>query len=250
MPFANQNPVLVAVAIGLLGFLVGFAKGGFATVGALHVTVLSLILPVTQAVGILLPILMVGDLFALYFYWKQWDAVILKRMLLWAILGALVGTYLLTILSTNTLRLVLGLFVLVIVIYKLVSDRLKKLAYESRPWHGPAAGALSGLSSGMFNNGGPPFNAYMLFQGASPRTFAATAAIFFAILNLVKIPGFLYTGVLDVNLLLSVWWSILFIPLGVWTARWVVSHLDAKLFEWVIIVLLVISSAILIWQGL
>jgi uncharacterized membrane protein YfcA len=250
MPFANQNPLLVAFAIALLGFLVGFAKGGFATVGALHVTVLSLIMPVTQAVGVQLAILMVGDLFALYFYWKQWDTAILKRTLPAAIVGAWVGTYLLTILSTNVLRLVLGLFVLVIVVYKLVSDRLKKVAYESRPWHGPAAGALAGLSSGMFNNGGPPFNAYMLFQGATPRTFAATAALFFAILNLVKIPGFLYTGVLDVNLLLSIWWSVLFIPLGVWVARWVITNLDAKFFEWVIIVLLVISSAILIWQGL
>jgi uncharacterized protein len=250
MLFLNQNPVFVFIVVAVLGFLVGFAKGGFATVGALHVATMSLVMPVTAAVGVLLPILIVGDVFALYAYWKQWDTAILKRTLPLAVVGALIGTYLLTVLSTNVLRLALGFFVLVIVIYKLVSDRLKAVAYEPRNWHGPVAGALSGLASGMFNNGGPPLNAYLLFQKVPPSTFAATAALFFAILNIIKVPGFLYTGVLDLNVLLSVLWAVLFIPVGVWAARWVITHMDAKYFEWVIIGLLVISSAILIWQGL
>jgi uncharacterized membrane protein YfcA len=165
------------------------------------------------------------------------------------IIGALVGTYLLAALSANALRIALAIFVLILVAYKLSSDRLARLAYQPRRWHLPAMGGLAGLASGMFNNGGPAFNSFLLLQKLPPRIFIATAALFFALLNLIKVPGFLYTGVLDVQLLLSVWWVFLFIPLGIWAARWMITHLNQQAFEWVIMGLLIVSSIILLWQS-
>ena len=106
-------------------------------------------------------------------------------------------------LSPNALRIALGVFVLILVAYKRVSDRIKSLEYQPRFWHATAAGALAGLASGLFNNGGPPFNSYLLLQKMPPRTFIATTALFFALVNLIKLAGFLYTGVLNRALLLS-----------------------------------------------
>lgn len=246
----NQNPIFVALVIALLGFLIGLTKGGFNTLGALLTPVLSLVLPVSTAVGVLLPMLIVGDVFAIYMYWRKWDAQLVGRMLPLGIVGALIGTYLLATLSPDALRIALAIFVLLLVVYKLVSDRIAALAYQPRRWHAPAVGALAGVASGMFNNGGPPFNSFLLLQKLPPRIFIATTALFFALLNLIKVPGFLYTGVLDVQLLLSLWWVFLFIPLGIWAARWLVSHVNQQTFEWIIIVLLIISSVILFWQGL
>lgn len=246
----NQDPVFIALVIALLGFLIGLTKGGFNTLGALLTPVLSLILPVSTAVGVLLPMLIVGDAFAIYMYWREWDARLVKRMLPLGIVGALIGTYLLATLSADALRVALAIFVLLLVIYKLASDRIASLAYQPRRWHAPAAGALAGVASGMFNNGGPPFNSYLLLQNLPPRIFIATTALFFALLNLIKVPGFLYTGVLNVPLLLSLWWVFLFIPLGIWAARWLVMHVNQQTFEWIIIVLLIISSIVLFWQGL
>ncbi len=245
----NHDPLFVALVIALLGFLIGVTKGGFNTLGALLTPVLSLVLPVSTAVGVLLPMLIVGDAFAIYSYWKEWDANLVGRMLPAGIGGALIGTYLLSALSPNVLRAALAIFVLFLVVYKLVSDRIKQLAYQPRRWHAPAAGALAGVASGMFNNGGPPFNSYLLLQNLPPRLFIATTALFFAILNLVKVPGFLYTGVLNVSLLLSLWWVFLFIPLGIWAARWMITHINQQAFEWIIIGLLIISSVILFLQS-
>jgi hypothetical protein len=73
---------------------------------------------------------------------------------------------------------------------------------------------LAGAASGIFNNGGLPFNSYLLLQKRPPRLFIATTALFFAILNLVKVPGFLYTGVLNVSLLLSLWHGARFVVLA------------------------------------
>lgn len=242
MPAADQNAVYVTVVIAILGFMIGFAKGGFNALGALLTPILSLVLPVASAVGVLLPMLIVGDVFAVYTYWKEWDLALVKRMLPAGIVGALAGTFLLSSVSPDGLRVVLGLFVLASVAYNFLSDRIQSMRYQPRLWHAPAAGLLSGVASGMFNSGGPPFNSYLLLQKLQARPFIATTAIFFALLNLIKVPGFLYTGVLDLPLLFSLWWVLLFIPLGIWVARMTITRLSPAAFEWIVIILLIFSS--------
>jgi uncharacterized membrane protein YfcA len=249
MPATDQNAIYVAVVITILGFMIGLAKGGFGGLGALLTPILALVLPVASAVGVLLPMLMVGDVFAMYMYWKEWDLDLLKRMLPAGIAGALAGTFLLSSVSPDALRIILGIFVLASVAYKFVSDRIQAIRYKSRPWHAPAAGLLSGVASGMFNSGGPPINSYLLLQKLKARPFIATTAIYFALLNLIKVPGFLYTGVLNPALLFSLWWVFLFIPVGIWVARMTLTRLSPRAFEWIIIVLLIFSSLWLFWQS-
>ena len=250
MPAADQDPAFVAGVIVFLGFMIGLAKGGFGGLGALLTPLLALVVPVALAVGVLLPMLMVGDVFALYMYWKEWDLALVKRMLPAGIVGALAGTFLLSWLPPDGLRIILGIFVLVVVAYKFLSDRIQAIRYEPRPWHAPAAGFLSGVASGMFNSGGPPFNSYLLLQKLKARPFIATTAIYFALLNLIKVPGFLYTGVLDVPLLFSLWWVFPFIPVGIWVARMTLTRLSPSAFEWIIIALLLFSSLTLFWKSL
>ena len=242
MPAIEESPAYLAVVIALLGFLIGFAKGGFGGMGAILTPMLALVLPVASAVGVLLPMLMVGDVFAVYMYWKEWDLDLVRRMLPAGIAGALAGTFLLSSVSPDGLRIILVIFVLVSVAYKFLSDRIQAIRYEPRHWHAPAAGLLSGVASGMFNSGGPPFNSYLLLQKLQARPFIATTAIYFALLNLIKVPGFLYTGVLNVPLLFSLWWVFPFIPVGIWVARMTLTRLSATAFEWIIIVMLIFSS--------
>jgi uncharacterized membrane protein YfcA len=94
----------------------------------------------------------------------------------------------------------------------------------------------------MFNSGGPPFNSYLLLKKVTARSFIATSAIYFAVLNLIKVPGFLYTGVLNLPLLFSLWWVFPFIPLGIWVGRITLTRVSPAAFEWIIVVLLIFSS--------
>jgi uncharacterized protein len=249
VPPIEQDPAYVAGVIAILGFMIGLAKGGFGGLGALLTPLLALVLPVALAVGVLLPMLMVGDVFALYMYWKEWDLDLVKRMLPAGVVGALAGTVLLSWLPPDGLRIILGIFVLGVVAYKFLSDRIQVIRYEPMAWHAPAAGLLAGVASGMFNSGGPAFNSYLLLQKLKARPFIATTAIYFALLNLIKVPGFLYTGVLDLPLLFSLWWVFPFIPVGIWAARMTLTRLSPSAFEWIIIALLIFSSLSLFWQS-
>ncbi len=77
----QHSPLAVAIIIACLGLMIGLAKGGFNALGSLLTPILSLVLPVSLAVGVLLPMLMVGDAFAIYVYWREWDVKLVWRML-------------------------------------------------------------------------------------------------------------------------------------------------------------------------
>jgi uncharacterized membrane protein YfcA len=88
-----------------------------------------------------------------------------------------------------------------------------------------------------------------LVQKLRARPFIATTAIYFALLNLIKVPGFLCTGVLNLPLLFSLWWVFPFIPVGIWVARKMLTRVSPSAFEWIIIALLIFSSLSLFWQS-
>jgi uncharacterized membrane protein YfcA len=168
------------------------------------------------------------------------------------ILGLIVGTLLLALLATRPddtmLRRTLGAFALIVVLYKLGSDRLRGIRYQPHNWHGYLAGGASGFGSALANAGAAPFTAYMLLQDFNPQMFIGTATLYFAIINLLKLPGVIYLGLLDFRQLLSILWSLPFIPLGVWIGRWLVERINPRTFEWSMLLLLLWMSIVLLFS--
>lgn len=239
------------IVIILAALLVGLAKGGLGGVaGALVVPALSAIMEVSTAVGVTLPLLMFGDLFALRAYWREWDAKYVRLMLPAAVVGIVLGAALLTALSDTVLRLLLGIFSLVALGYKLLSDSLTSLTYHPRDWHGVLAGGTIGFTSALANAGGPPYTAYMLMQRVPPLIFVGTSTLFFAIVNWLKLPIFLATAVIDVPQLLSMAWALPVIPLGVWIGRSIIRRMNQQIFEWFMMIALLYAGISLIVRAL
>jgi uncharacterized membrane protein YfcA len=235
--------ILIGVAL-----VIGLSKGGMgAVLGVLATPLLSLVMPVPTAISLSLPMLLIGDAFALWFYWKTWDTHYIRLLVPSAILGIIVGTALLASLDNITLRHVLGIFTLVFVVYKIADRWLRSLDYHPRNWHGYIAGAAAGLGSTLANTGGPPFTAYMLLQNVSPTVFVGTTTLFFAIVNLIKLPGLILAGLMNLNDLISVAWVIVLIPVGVYAGRWMVQRVNKAAFDWIMLVVLVIAAAVLLF---
>lgn len=235
--------ILIVVAL-----VIGLAKGGMGAVLAVLATpMLSLVMPVSSAISLSLPMLMIADGFALWFYWKTWDMHTIRLLVPSAVLGIVAGTALLASLDNVTLRHVLGIFTLLFVVYKIADRWLRSLDYHPRRWHGYVAGAASGLGSALANTGGPPFTAYLLLQDVSPTVFVGTTTLFFAIVNAVKLPGLIFAGLLDFSRLLTVIWAVPLIPVGVYTGRWLVQRINKAAFDWIMLVVLVIAAAALLF---
>ncbi len=237
----------------LAGWLVGLAKGGLSAIGPMITVLMILVMPDAekQAVGLVLLMLIVGDWFAMVNYWGLWDRRLIRWLLAGAVVGILIGAPLLNALPNEVVRRLVGVIGLLMAAYTLAQDRLSSLAYKPKDWHGSLAGGMAGFTSALSNAGGPPFNAYMLLQDVTPRIFVATATLFFALVNLLKLALFLLLStdkdsVLPLHLLPSALPGMLLVPVGVWMGKKIVDYISRGLFAAIVWVGLVISSALLL----
>ena len=223
----------------LVGILVGFSKGGLGgpVPVALTVPLLTLIIDPQVAVALVLPLLLFADLFALYFYWQQWDRRYMRLMLLPGLAGVVLGAVVLNAIDAVTLKRAIGGLTLLALAFKIASDHLALLIYHPQKWHGYFAGWASGFGSTLANVGAPPFTAYLLLQPKmTPRRFVGTTTLFFAVMNLTKLPGYMYIGIFDVERLLSISWVFALIPPAVLIARYLIDRIHQQAFEWLMMI--------------
>lgn len=240
------------IIVALACLFIGLSKGGLGgpVPVAMLTPLLSLIIPPSQAVGIVLVPLLVGDVIAVSLYWRKWDSERIKLLLPWAIIGIIIGGVLLVALANSgqnlILKRILGAFTLLMVIYKVGSSQLTSLKYEPREWHGRLAGYLAGFGSALANVGAPPYTAYMLLQKMeSPVIFLGTTSLFFAIVNLLKLPLVLTNSkILDLHLLASILWALPIIPVGAWLGRKSLRVINPQVFEQIMLALLFVLSLV------
>jgi uncharacterized membrane protein YfcA len=228
--------------------LIGLSKGGLGgSAGGAATPLMALVMPPELAIGLLLPLLMITDVFAVAAHWGHWDRRLLLLLVPASLIGITLGTALITSVSSDTLRIGLGIFVLLFVLYKLLEARIQRsLHYQPRNWHGYLAGAVAGFSSTLAHTGGPPITIYLLLQDIAPRVFIATSAAYFAIINWIKVPYYIFAGILHPGQLLEIGWLLLLIPVGVVLGRWLSVRIDKATFERVILVLLIVSAILLL----
>jgi hypothetical protein len=230
-------------------FLVSLSKGGLGGMaGTLSTPLLALVMPVNQALGLLLPIMLLADIFSVALHWKRWNARLVWLLIPGAIVGVTIGTYFITNVSTQVLKIGLAVIALLFVVYKLFEKRILGSAkYQERRWHGWLAGTTAGFTSAMAHSGVPPISIYLILQDVTPRVFIATSVLFYAILNWIKVPYYYFTGMFDFPRIWQIAWVLPIVPFGVWFGRWLVLKVPKHIFENIILALLVITALILIF---
>lgn len=228
--------------------LLGLSKGGFAGVGTAATPLLALYLPPFEAAAFLLPVLITQDIISVYFYRRDWDATNLKIMLPGALAGMTLGWLLASSISDNAVRIAVGLIGVVFVMH-VFSHRSSVEPGTTSPARGAFWGCVSGFTSFMTQSGGPPFQIYMLPLRLPKLVLVGTTAIFFAILNALKIGPYAllgqFTGV-------NMWTSLVLLPVAIAAnvaGIWLVRHTPTGLFYNIAYALLLVISVALLWQG-
>jgi uncharacterized protein len=103
---ANWSALLVSV---LAVLFIGISKAGFGgALGLLSTPLCVFAFGPRDAIGILLPLLCAGDAFALYPYWRKWDARNLRYLLPGVVVGVLAGVQLIGRFSARELNIAIG----------------------------------------------------------------------------------------------------------------------------------------------
>lgn len=234
-------------------FLQGMSKGGVPGLTVLAIPFVAMVIPGKASTGLVLPMLVVGDLFALA-YWRRSVCVRdLMRAFPWALVGVLVGWRLLGRINDAWMQPVVGATVLLIlgiqVYRKLRKDNANAKTNEGTRQaairrHGFAVfmGSLGGITTMLANAAGPVIGAYLLSLRLSKETFLGTCAWFFFLLNWVKVPFMVDQGMITRGSLVT---NALMVPalvVGVVCGIFVARRVKQKTFEWMVIVLAGLAS--------
>ena len=244
----TDNPTVFLVMLVAVTFLVSLSKGGLGGMaGSLSTPLMALVLPVNQVLGLLLPIMLLADVFSIALHWRRWNARLVWLLIPGGVVGVSIGTYFIANVSTQVLKIGLATIALLFVVYKLLEKRiLGSIKYQEKNWHGWLAGSTAGFTSAMAHSGVPPISIYLMLQNVTPRVFVATSVLFYALLNWIKVPFYYFTGMFDFQRLWQIAWVFPIVPFGVWIGRWLVTKVSKVVFDNIILVLLVITAVLLI----
>ncbi len=236
----------VVAAVAAAALLVGLTKGGLGGLGPVITLLVATAVPTKVAVGVLLPILMVGDVNALWAHWGRWDRQAARALLPGAIAGVVVASVFLRAMSERALELFIVAISIAFAVYRITEPRLRSTPLVVRPVHGVAAGVTAGITSTIAHVGGPPVSVYLLARRVPPRDFVATSALVFTVVNWTKVPGYLAADLFDRTLITRLWPVVFLIPPGVLLGRFVVTRLSQRVFDALILFSLVTGAILLL----
>ncbi|MEM1403965.1 MAG: sulfite exporter TauE/SafE family protein [Pseudomonadota bacterium] len=243
-----SDPAFYFVAIPAV-LLYGVAKGGFGgAIAILAVPLMTLVMPPAQAAAILLPILVVMDMVAIYTYRGHFDGLALRLLLPGAVLGVCIGYLLAEYLNDEIMRLIVGSVAVVFGLQFLAGMSTFVGSTHHRPT-AMAFGTLAGFTSFSIHAGGPPFTMYLIPKGVAPFVYAGTAALFFSVVNLAKLPAYWALGQFTQENLIYSAVLIPVAPLGVLLGRKLVGLSNPQFYYRLIAAFLVVIGLKLIYDG-
>lgn len=179
------------LVIMLSGFIQGTTSFGFSLIA---LPLLGIMLSLRLVVPLLVIFSLVMNSIILYNLRSYVD---LKRIIILicsAIIATPLGAYLLISVDENTLKLVVGIIVVIsAIIFKLgfsIQVKNEKLAFVP-------VGIISGLLNGSVSLSGPPIILFLTNQKTEKQVFRATLTSFFWILNIATVFVFFYNGLIN-----------------------------------------------------
>jgi hypothetical protein len=192
--------------------------------------------------GWLLPMICIGDLWALFYWRKRASFPILRELAPWAALGLALGAAALT-LPERILRPAVGAIILgMLAIYLRRRFSSAGLSAGAPP---ALYGSAAGFASTVANAAGPVMNLFLFSRGLAKEQFVATSAWFFFVVNGVKLPIYGWHGLISRESLLFDAWMAPILGIGAVTGRWVLHRIPPKWFEIVVLTLTVASTLLL-----
>lgn len=247
MPVDPGVLALLIAAVGLGAFVNGLVGFGFALVA---VNILASALGPKQ--GVLVMSLLSPSISG-YQLWhnRAYSGISgrLRSLVIGAIVGSFIGAQLLVVLPGWVISFALGLFTAQFVVGSLRQERPPMRASVERRL-APLAGLTSGITNGAVGASGPVVGSYLIAIGLRGRDFVFGISLVFMVQGIVRGATFLALG--------QYTWPLAIIALALIVPSFVgqrigfilQGRLDARLFQRIILVVLLFSSANMLFAGI
>ncbi|HSZ09742.1 MAG TPA: sulfite exporter TauE/SafE family protein [Steroidobacteraceae bacterium] len=232
-------------------FMVGVSKTGIAGLSILSIALFNHVLPSSkQASGLVLPLLIFGDVVAVFSYRKHTQWRYLWRLFPWTALGVVLGYFAMGRISDHAVRIMIGWIIVSLVMLSFWRKYLAGPADEHEAAFHWSVGAIIGITAGFItlvaNAAGPLMAIYLVAMRLPKMEYVGTAAVFFLLLNLFKVPFMVDLGLITTT---SFGFNLALAPavlIGAVAGRWLLVRVNQNLFEQLVLSLSAIGGILLI----
>jgi uncharacterized protein len=235
-------------------FISGLSKTAFPGISVLGIVLLVLAFPGQERAtpGLLLPLLLIGDLFAVGFYKKHTDWKTLRRLFPPVGVGLIAGWQLLqTFENDNQLyKLVLGVMLLSLICLDFLRKRFGDDHIPKSYYFALVMGFMAGIATTLANAAGPIMAVYLLAIGSSKEKFMGCAAWFFFIVNMLKVPIYIQQDILTWESLRMDLYIVPGMILGAICGRPLLKIVSQRVFNTVIMALAALGAIFMIYRSL
>ena len=229
--------------------IVGLAKAGIKGIGIFFVTIMALVFGGKASTGIVMPLLVVGDIFAVVYYNRHTQWRYLRHLLPWMILGVLLGVWIGKDLPEELFKKAMAFIILSTVGMMFWWEKRKIQYIPDNWWFAGIMGMTAGFTTMIGNLAGPIANIFFLAMRLPKNDFIGTAAWLFFIINLFKIPFHVFVWrtinpeTLAVNLRL-----IPAIALGLFAGVYLVKLIREAHYRHLILLLTALGAVIIMFK--
>ncbi len=171
------------------GVIIGMSKTGISGILLFFIPMMAIAFGSKASTGILVPMLCIGDIFAVAWYRRHGETKYILKLLPGTLCGMLIGVAVGGSISDDAFRILLGSIVIGLLVLMIWQDtRDREDIYPHTWWFSAAAGILAGFTTMVGNAAGAVMSIYLLSMRLPKNAFIGTLAWFFLIINLVKIP--------------------------------------------------------------
>jgi len=219
---------------------VSISKSGFGgAMGSFSVPILLFVLPPKLALGVLLPLFLVTDIWVVFIWRRMINKRILIIMCTFGVIGEIFGWLLFDYLNDFILTGLIGFIAIVTALnygwrrikpekrtsLEISHSVSKRILQRGAIWCG-----LSGISSFVSLSGGIPAQIFLLPHALVRQAFVGTLCVYFFVINIVKIPFYTEIGIFSQETFKISIWLLIVIPIGVYFGKWLNMRISDRIF--------------------
>lgn len=231
------------LVLAVCALMIGFSKTALGGLALIAVVIAAQVVPTKDSTGVVLVMLLVGDLVATWTYRHDVDWRLIGRLIPPVVVGIGLGALFLNWVDGPTLKRTIGVILLVLLVLGLWPDRLA----AHRPVIGLGYGGLAGFTTMVANGGGPPMSLYLLARKYDKLRFLGTTAWFFFAVNLIKVPFSIANGIVRPDTALIAATLAPVVLLGTWIGRLTIKRIDQTLFNRLVTILVGVAAVYLLF---
>ena len=231
--------------------LFGIAKSGLGgSIALISIPLMTIAMPLTEALGIILPILIFSDFIATYKYRKEFDLGTLKLIVPFAALGIVIGSFTFSYFSEDLLKFIIGLMGFFFAGHYFLFKKNNEAKSEKNLIKGGICSTIAGFTSFCVHAGGTPTSIYLLPLRMRKEIYVGTRIIFFTFVNLIKLPLYINLSMTNLETFKQ---SVILFPvalLGILIGYKLLKIIEEKLFYNILYALIFVTSTKLLYDFL